>query len=68
MGGLFEDDTPPADQPYSVFERHSLFLVRVPHGVPIKTNGLVIAECAPIPTDDYLDMLINRALRDRSGT
>jgi len=49
-----------------VFDRHALFLVRVPHGVRFETNGQVIAECTPTVTDGYLDMLIDRALRGKT--
>jgi hypothetical protein len=67
MAVFFDDDVTPPDQPFSVFDRHALFLVRVPHGVPIVTNGTVIAEYAPIRSKSYIDMLIDRVLREQSG-
>ncbi len=60
-----EDEDRKARKPLAVFDRHALFLVRVPHGVSIETNGEVIAECSPIVTDGYLNMLIDRALRGK---
>jgi hypothetical protein len=65
---FFDDEDRKAREPFAVFNGHALFLVRVPHGVSIETNGEVIAECSPIVTDGFLNMLIDRALRGKGKT
>lgn len=62
---FFDDEDHKARKSCAVFNGHALFLVRVPHGVQIETNGVVIAECAPTITNDYLNMLIDRALHGK---
>lgn len=53
--------------PFAVFDGHALFLVRLPYGVQLQTNGTVIAECVPTVSDDYLNMQIDRLIRERLG-
>jgi hypothetical protein len=62
---FFDDEDRKAREPFVVFDGHALFLVRVPYGVHIETNGEVIAECSPSATYGYLNMLLDRALRGK---
>lgn len=55
-------------QPFAIFDGHALFIVRVPHGVPLETNGVVMGEFSPAICDDYLSMQIDRAIRPKTAS
>lgn len=59
---FFNNWAPKKSSPYDVYDGYSLWLVRVPFGLALKTNGEVIAECSAPRTDEYFEWVAEKAL------
>jgi hypothetical protein len=62
---MFFDDEGGKPNPFAVFDGHAVYLVAVPHGRRILTNGKVLGEIVPNVHDAYIGMLFDRAMQNR---
>lgn len=59
---LFNDKKLKKSSPYVIHDGYSLWLVRVPFGVGLKTNGEVVSACSAPHSDEYVEWLVEKAL------
>ncbi|MEQ1724415.1 MAG: hypothetical protein ABL882_00625 [Sphingopyxis sp.] len=63
----FFDDEGEKPNPFKMFDGHAVYLIAVPHGREILCNGVVLGEITPNPNDAYLNVLIDRSMKNRTA-